>query len=92
MHFYAMTQTAVMEMPIRRFWLFTANVDRIMAQKDLRALLVSASSQSSEGGKAHQDRLVIELGTIQTVGNDGPVAEERDEAGFKELKMLAALM
>lgn len=91
MHFYSMTETAVMEMPIRRFWLFTANVDRIMAQKDLRALLVGASSQTSEGGKAHQDRLIIELGTIQTVVYTGPIEEERDEEGFKELKMLALM-
>jgi len=88
-HFYGFTQTAVMDMPIRRFWLFVGNVDRIMAQKDLRALLTGASSQSSEGGKAHQDRLVIELGTIQTVESGGPLYEERDEAGFSELKMMA---
>lgn len=88
-HFYGLTQTAVMEMPIRRFWLFVGNVDRIMAQKDLRALLTGASAQTSEGGKAHQNRLIVELGTIQTLKDTGPVHEERDEIGFKELKFMA---
>lgn len=88
-HFYGLTQTAVMDMPIRRFWLFAGNVDRIMAQKDLRALLIGASVQTSEGGKAHQNRLVIELGTIQTVDDRSQLYEERDEAGFRELKMMA---
>ena len=88
-HFYGLTQTAVMDMPIRRFWLFAGNVDRIMAQKDLRALLIGASVQTSEGGKTHQNRLVIELGTIQTVNDTSQLFEERDEAGFRELMLMA---
>lgn len=89
-HFYGLTQTAVMDMPIRRFWLFAGNVDRIMAQKDLRALIIGASVQTSESGKAHQNRLVLELGTIQKVDDAmAQLYEERDEAGFRELMMMA---
>ena len=85
-----------MDMPIRRFWLFSGNVDRIQAQKDLRALAISASSQDSKAATECRNRLVIELGNIQET--DAPVYhsgettaqldEERDEAGFNELKMM----
>lgn len=84
-----MPYTAVMDMPIRRFWLFTANVDRIMAQGDLRALMVSASASSSDGARSHQNRLVIELGTIQVLEDTGPLYEKRDQAAFNELKAMA---
>lgn len=80
--------TAVMEMPIRRFWLFSSNVDRIMAQGDLRALMVGASTQSSEGGKACQKRLIVELGEIQKLEEAAPIYEKRDQAAFDELKLM----
>lgn len=88
-HFYGLTQTAVMDMPIRRFWLFAGNVDRIMAQKDLRALIIGASVQNTEASKTHQNRLTIELGDIQKLDDRAQLYEERDEAGFKELMLMA---
>lgn len=87
-HFYGLPQTAVMEMPIRRFWLFSSNVDRIMAQGDLRALMVTASAASPEGGRACQSRLVIELGEIQVLEKTAPIYEERDQSAFDELKSM----
>lgn len=81
-----------MAMPIQRFWLFVASIDRISAQQDLRALNVGSCSQSSEGSAELRKRLVIELGDIQEVENgDAPVQlfEERDEDGFNELRMMA---
>jgi len=77
-----------MEMPIRRFWLFTANVDRIMAQGDMRALNVAASATTGESGQELQKRLVIELGTIQVLEETGPLYEKRDQAAFDQLKTM----
>lgn len=92
-----MTETAVMAMPIRRFWLFSGNVDRIHAQEDLRALAVAASAQDGKSATECQKRLVVELGTVQET--DAPetasgeyhpqLEEQRDEAGFNELKMMS---
>lgn len=87
-HFYGLPYAAVMDMPIRRFWLFTANVDRIMAQGDMRALNVAASATTGESGRALQDRLVIELGTIQVLQETSPLYEERDQAAFDQLKTM----
>lgn len=90
-HFYGMTETAVMAMPIRRFWLFMANIDRIMAQGDLRALMIGASAQNGETAKSLHKKLEVELGEIQELEANALPAqfyEERDQEGFNQLKLL----
>lgn len=83
-----------MGMPIRRFWLFVANIDRISAQKDMRAMNVGSCIQSPEGAKEYRNTLIVELGEIQVVDGRGPgelpaqYYEERDEVGFNELRNL----
>ena len=78
-HYYSLSENAVMGMPIRRFWLFVANIDRINAQKDLRALNVGACVQSPEGVKEYRNTLTVELGEIQGVEGRarGTVGTER---------------
>lgn len=93
MHFYGMTDNAVMGLPIRRFWLLSGCVDRIMAQKDLRALAVSSNAMSGENLGEHRERLVLEIGNVYKLDKVAVVMEEeRDEAGFAELRNLAKMM
>lgn len=66
-------------MPIKRFWLMNTQIDRISAQRDLRALTLTNVAQSEESAKNHREHLNREIGTL-VVG-----APERDEKGFNEL-------
>lgn len=61
----------------------SGNIDRIMAQKDMRSLTVSVCGQAgSEAAIEHRQRLVIETGTIVKVEQ----TFERDVAGLMSLK------
>lgn len=72
------------------FWLMSGNIRRVRADSDMRNLLLSAASQSSDGVQQFQERLILEVGTVfsQPAAPD----EERDEEGFAELKAMAAGM
>ena len=72
------------------FWLMSGNIRRVRADSDMRTLLLSAASQSSEGVQQFQERLVLEVGTVFT--QPAVPDEERDEEGFAELKAMAASM
>ena len=85
-----MSYQNVMSIPIKTFWYMSGSIRRLMAEKDLRALSVSMASQSGEGAKECQERLVLEMGVI--VKSPIGVNLERDEDGFLELKALAASM
>ncbi|WKZ86345.1 hypothetical protein N5B55_05165 [Ralstonia pickettii] len=74
-------------MPIRRFWLMSNNINRLMAERDMRALSVAGSAQSGEGFTEYRQQLILEIGTVL---RDDPMSSERDEAGFEELRAMAA--
>ena len=77
-------------MPIKSFWLMFSNIRRIRAGDDVRHLMTAAASQSSEGVKELQEKLVLEIGVV---ANEPPALDvKRDEAGFAELKAMAAGM
>lgn len=87
----------MMALPIKTFWLMNSNIERIEAQRDLRKLTVANAAQSQEGSENCRQRLIVEAGTIVKL-EGGPqrggrpyVHEERDEAGFAELKELSKL-
>lgn len=89
-HFYSMSFREVMAMPVKSFWLMFSNIRRIRAGDDVRHLMTAAASQSADGVKELQERLVLEIGTV---ANAPPVVDaQRDEAGFAELKAMAAAM
>ena len=98
MSFYGMTPEAVMGIPIRLFWFMSRQIERIQAQRDLRALTVGVCSQGgSEAAQECRERLVLEIGEVYVIDDnqqetESPLNAVRDEAGFAELKALAALL
>jgi hypothetical protein len=80
----------VMELPIDAFWLMNRNIGRIQATEDVRSLEVAISAQSGEGFKSQRERLIAETGVVFKGAQ--VYDDERDQAGFEELKALAALM
>ena len=89
-HFYSMSYREVMAMPVKAFWLMFSNIRRIRAGDDVRHLMTAAAAQSAEGVKELQERLVLEIGMVS---NETPALDvQRDDAGFAELKAMAAGM
>jgi hypothetical protein len=76
---------------MKRFWLFHENVDRISAQKDMRALTVSACSRSGEMATDYRRRLVVEVGNVAKMTSKSVMEEsaQRDEGGIDLLKGMA---
>jgi hypothetical protein len=74
---------------IKTFWLMSGNIDRIMAQMDMRKLSVANVAQGGEeAAKEYRQKLVVEAGMIVKLSKKAEHA--RDEQGFSELKELAA--
>lgn len=91
MEFYHLGYAGTLALPIKTFWLMSGNIDRIQAQRDMRSLTVAICGQSGEAAQAHRQHLVIEAGTIVKVDAPAaaPIEDQRDEAGFAELKRMA---
>jgi hypothetical protein len=70
---------------MKTFWLLSENVERIMAQKDMRALTNGVASHGGPFASEHRKALVLEIGTI-TRNEHTPA---RDRAGFEELRSMA---
>lgn len=92
MHFYSTPYAALMEVPIKTFWLMNFNIGRIQAQEDMRSLTVAVCGQGSEAAEDHRKRLVIEAGTAVKLKDDAVLCEKRDETGFATLKEMANQM
>lgn len=69
----------------------SGQIERILAQKDMRALTVAAASQSPDGAKQYREKLTLDLGDIYELNDyyDAPPAAKRDDAGFQALKEMA---
>jgi hypothetical protein len=83
-----MTYWEVMALPIRAFWTLNRNINRLLAEEDLRAMMMHMARQSPEGARDHEIKLRAEL--YQTEQKFDPLNEKRDEAGFAELKAMVA--
>lgn len=87
-----MSYEEVMRLPVKAFWFLNATIDRIQAQKDMRALTVAACSQADKEAKqSYRERLIVEVGTIVKLRFD-PIRDaehERDTKGIAELRELA---
>jgi len=84
--FYGMSDAQVMEMPIARFWLMNASIDRISAQEDLRAARRAVlANANKEYVNDYFRSLVKEIGAV-VVREDVP-----DYEGIQRLKSLASM-
>jgi hypothetical protein len=83
-----MTYWEVMQLPIRAFWTLNRNINRLLAETDLRALMLHVNRQSGEACQAYEAKLRAEVFPAQEVID--PLKAERDEAGFAELKAMVA--
>ncbi|MFM0095679.1 hypothetical protein PQQ87_08700 [Paraburkholderia nemoris] len=70
---------------MKTFWLMSEQIERIMAQKDMRALTTGIASHGGPFATEHRKALVLEIGTI-TRNERTPV---RDRSGFEELRAMA---
>lgn len=78
-----MTYKDVLDMPIRTFWSFNKNMNRIQADNDLRAMDIALSSNSGEYAKELRDRLV------ETLASPFKAEQPIDhKAGISKLKVL----
>ena len=59
-----MSYREVMELPIRAFWLMSANINRLFAERDMRLLSVTAAVNSTEGMQEKIDILSNEIGKV----------------------------
>jgi hypothetical protein len=101
MHFYGLSDTAVLKMPIRRFWLLHKSIDRVAAENDIRGLKNLASAHGGEGFKEHLESLQRQLGEVvyitpdpEEITTEGVIDfsslpnSRRDQAGFNALKAM----
>lgn len=77
-----MSDRQIMEMPIKRFWLFSQSIDRMNAAADLRAMRVAGATNSKEAYVSEVGRLNEELGQI------AHREYEIDREGVQKLKQL----
>jgi hypothetical protein len=92
MSFYTLGYVGTMTLPIRSFWMMNANIDRLTAQKDMRALTVAVCGQGGEAAQAHREQLILEVGTVVKL-DDSPMSAAntaRDESGFADLKAMSS--
>jgi hypothetical protein len=88
MRHYPLSYEQVMALPVRAFWTLNRNINRLLAEEDLRAMTLHVSRQSAEGCSAYEAKLRAEIFPTAGGGFD-PLKAERDEAGFAELKAMA---
>lgn len=74
-------------MPIRRFWLLSRNLDRYLAELDIRRLTVCTAANASSGDaiKETNQRLILEVGKVIEEKMPEPVL---DRAGLARLKAM----
>jgi hypothetical protein len=70
----------VREMPLRTFWSYNRQVDRLRAEEDIRQLNLLASHQDPEGCKQLGERLMREI------ANPVHVEQKFDSSQFDNLK------
>jgi hypothetical protein len=70
-------------MPLRTFWVFNANVGRLRAEQDRRALSVACAAGSGESAKR------LHEGLTREVGRPVLIREKLDRKGVEELRAMA---
>ncbi|MCR9222930.1 MAG: hypothetical protein NXH70_02575 [Hyphomonas sp.] len=80
-----MSYVETLDMPIRSFWSFAKNINRIRAQSELRLMDVFHSGQSAEYAEKVRAKLEEELGKVMKA----PPKPIDHTAGVNKLKALA---
>jgi hypothetical protein len=75
----------VIDMPIRGFWVLNGHVQRIMAEKDLRAITVAEAVANPEHGETVREKLKAEMGSVVSVS---PLVAELDRTGLEQLRRM----
>lgn len=94
MSFYGLSDEHVLKMPISRFWLMSKAIDRISAERDIRAARIAISVQSEEGVGKLFDDLHNEMGEVARFEKrvNKVIAEQLDREGLHALKGLGRMM
>jgi hypothetical protein len=73
--------------PLATFWMLHRNIDRLMAEKDIRVADVAIRSQSSDGVRALLTDLRTQMGTVVDFDEVLSRQEEKlDRAGLNGLR------
>lgn len=85
-----MDYRTILALPVRTFWLYSKNIDRISAERDLRLMQVMAGAQSAEAYGKTYDRLQEQMGSVVKM-NTALIAQEEtiDRAGLAALKAMS---
>lgn len=90
MHFYQHSYAQVLALPLKTFWFMNESIDRIQAQKDMRALTVANFGQATaESATQFRQHLLTEQGAVVKMKEEYPMQVPRDDVGFAELKRMA---
>jgi hypothetical protein len=83
----------VMRMPLKTFWLYSKNIDRLLSEIDLRQLQLMASATSGEAYGRMQENLHKQLGVIVKLSPEAIAQsaqeEKLDPIGLADLKAMA---
>ena len=83
---YGLTDDHLLAMPIKRFWLLSDTIDRLNADKDVRAMQVAVSALSGDSYRAGAERLEKVIGVV--IDRDITITFEKDTKGIQELKSM----
>lgn len=79
----------VLSLPLRTFWLYSKNIDRLAAERDLRLMQVMAAAQSPESYGRTQEALRQQMGMVLKINQAEAAQEEQiDRAGLAALKAM----
>lgn len=91
--FYGERRHDVLAMPIQTFWMMHKNIDRVMAEADLRLLSVYAYAQSGEGIEKFSEDMRQQMGQVVEMDAVKTAFSERcDKEGLEGLRDLGRMM
>lgn len=90
MAFYGFSDTRkLLTTPVVTFWMLHKNIDRLMAEKDMRTADVAIRSQSADGVRSLFDDLRKQMGTV--VDFDRLLAAQEEQLDREGLHSLNGL-
>ena len=85
---YGIRDTHLLEMPVKRFWLFSECIDRMHSAEDIRAIRVAASVQDQASYDDSMSKLRESVGEVATYEGGINSRDERDPNATSILKSL----